>query len=468
VHEAERGVTRLADFFVCEPGLGQERRAVASMEQVDVAFQPDSLQAFSIGAASCAVPGASKGLEEVHRRFGKLPWHELIAPAIELARGGVEITPAQDFLHQILDPILRHSAEGRRVYGLEGMRYQTGNVVRLPDLAGTLEQLAAEGAVALYGGDLGRRLVEHMHEEGGKITLEDIERYRVVWRRLVRSSYRSCEFVSNPPPSSGGILIAYGLRLLDELGEGGAPGSTEALVRLIEVMREQTRARSGGSYLSYLRRGGLAARVLSDDSVREAVARVRRSAPGKPEPGRPTGTTHISVVDSCGNAASLTCSLGSGSGVIVPGTGIHLNNILGEDDLVLGGEQPGERLTSMMAPSIVLVAGRPRLVLGSAGSVRLRGAIMQTVVNVIGHGLPVEEAVTRARVHLDEPLVQCEGGEDVDAATLDRLEALGYELARWRGRNVFFGGVSAVELCSDGSLAAAGDPRRGGHGMVVA
>lgn len=467
LHEAGSGRTRLADFFVCEPGSGRGRKAAASMEQVDVAFEPDSSQAFSIGAASCAVPGASKGLEEVHRHFGKLPWRELIAPAIELARRGVEITPAQDFLHQILDPILRHGAEGRRVYELEGRRYQTGDVLRLPDLARTLEQLAAEGAGALYGGELGRRLVAHMEDEGGKITLEDIERYRVIWRRPVRSSYRGCEYVSNPPPSSGGILVAYGLRLLDELGEGGAPGSAEALARLIEVMREQTRARSGRGYSSSLRRGGLAGRLLSERSVNEGVARVCRSAPGEPEPGRPTGTTHISVVDSCGNAASLTCSLGSSSGVIVPGTGIYLNNMLGEDDLVAGTERPGERLTSMMAPSIVFARGRPRLVLGSAGSVRLRGAIMQTVTNVIGHGLPVEEAVNRARVHLDEPVVQCEGGDDVDAAVLNRLEALGYELARWRDRNLFFGGVSAVEVRAGGALAAAGDPRRGGHGMVV-
>jgi len=132
-----------------------------------------------------------------------------------------------------------------------------------------------------------------------------------------------------------------------------------------------------------------------------------------------------------------------------------------------GGERPGERLTSMMAPSIVFSRGRPRLVLGSAGSVRLRGAIMQTVLNVIGHGLSVEEAVTRARVHLDEPIVQCEGGGDIDLAVLDRLEALGYELVRWRDRNLFFGGVSAVEVRADGTLAAAGDPRRGGHGVVV-
>ena len=467
VHEAERGVTRLADFFTCVPGLGAGRRADARMDEITVEFEPDSWQKFSVGGASCAVPGVPKGLEEVHRRFGRLPWRELTEPAIELARAGVEITPAQDFMHKILDSVLRRSEEGRRVYGLQERRYTTDDHLKLPDLARTLEQLAAEGAGALYGGELGRRVIARVQEEGGEFTPEDLERYRVVWRRPVRAGYRGCEFVSNSPPSSGGILIACGLRLLDRLGEGGEPGSVGALVRMIEVMREQTRARSG-RFSADLRRGGLAGRLLSDGATEEAAARVLAAEPGLAEPGRPTGTTHISVVDSSGNAASLACSLGSGSGVIVPGTGIHVNNILGEEDLVLGGELPGERLTSMMAPSIVLVAGRPRLVLGSAGSVRLRGAIMQTVVNAIGHGLSVEEAVTRPRVHLDEPLVQCEGGDAVDSATLDRLEALGYELARWRGRNLFFGGVSAVELCSDGSPAAAGDPRRGGHGMVVA
>jgi gamma-glutamyltranspeptidase/glutathione hydrolase len=467
VHEAKSGVTRLADFFTCVPGLGRGRRAGARMETIRVEFEPGSLQDFSVGGASCAVPGASKGLEEAHRRYGRLPWRELAAPAIELARSGVEITPAQDFMHKILDAILRRSDEGRRVYDLRGRRYTTGDRLELPDLAQTLEQLAVEGAGALYGGELGRRVIAQVQEEGGEFTREDLERYRVIWRRPVRARYRGCEFVANPPPSSGGILVAFGLRLLDRLGEGGAPGGVAALARMIEVMREQTRAR-GGSFSSGLRRGGLAARLLSEGSVEEAAARVLATEPGLAEPGRPTGTTHISVLDSGGNAASLTCSLGSGSGVIVPGTGIHLNNILGEEDLVSGSERPGERLTSMMAPSIVLCGGRPQLVLGSAGSVRLRGAIMQTVANVIGHGLPVEEAVTRPRVHLDEPLVQCEGGDGVDEAALARLEQLGYELARWRGRNVFFGGVSAVELRPDGALAAAGDPRRGGHGLVVA
>jgi gamma-glutamyltranspeptidase / glutathione hydrolase len=122
-------------------------------------------------------------------------------------------------------------------------------------------------------------------------------------------------------------------------------------------------------------------------------------------------------------------------------------------------------LTSMMAPSVVLDGGRPRLVVGSAGSVRLRGAILQIVLNATVHGMDVGKAIAQARVHLEEPHLHCEGG--ADPAELDRLAQWGYELVRWRRRNLYFGGAAAVELLEDGSLDAAGDPRRGGHGVVV-
>jgi gamma-glutamyltranspeptidase/glutathione hydrolase len=230
-------------------------------------------------------------------------------------------------------------------------------------------------------------------------------------------------------------------------------------------MREQGRARAAG-FTRDLYRGGLAARLYSADNVRAALKRIRVGLEGRPETAE-RGTTQISVVDGHGNAASMTASTGSGSGVIVPGTGIHMNNMLGEYDLNPGGDaaRPGARLTSMMAPSIVLRRGRPHLVVGSAGSVRLRGAILQAVVNVVDHGLGVEEAIDAPRVHLEEPHLHCEGG--ADAAELDRLEALGYDVVRWRRRNLYFGGVSAVEVGTGGTLAAAGDPRRGGHGIVV-
>jgi gamma-glutamyltranspeptidase/glutathione hydrolase len=233
------------------------------------------------------------------------------------------------------------------------------------------------------------------------------------------------------------------------------------MAQMVELMRAQEAVRDS-SFAAGLQRGGLQKRLFDSRALAAAARRLRS---GPPEITR--GTTHISVVDAGGNAASLTASTGSGSGVFVPGTGIQLNNMLGEQDLSPAGRspKPGVRFTSGMAPSIVLRDGRPRLVVGSAGSKRLRGAIFQIVVNAVGHDLAVDEAIERPRVHFDDPHVQCEGGND--PVELDRLASWGYEVVRWRGRNLYFGGAAGVEYRADGTLAAAGDPRRGGHGVVV-
>jgi len=468
VHRASDRSTRLADFFVASPGVGLRRPRRGEMQIVDVGFGETTTQPFRIGPASCAVPGVVAGLESAHRRYGRLPWAELVAPAVELARAGVQLTRSQAHLHALLDPILRSLPEGRRLYSrANGERLVAGDTLRLPDLAESLDDVARRGAGAIYGGERARAIVAAVREGGGELTLDDLRSYRVVWRTPVRLPFRGHQFVSNPPPSSGGALIAYGLALLDRLPPS-APGSAEALAALAAVMREQSRARDG-AFARDLHRGGLAARLLDAEHLRAARTRIRRElARGiPPEPASVGGTTHVSALDAEGNAASVSTSTGSGSGVVVPGTGIYLNNMLGEYDLV-GGRSipPGRRLTSMMSPSIVLDAGgRPRLVVGSAGSARLRGAVTQIVVNVVAHGLDVHEAIEAPRVHLDGPHLHCEGGHaDTELA---RLEARGYDVVRWRRRNLFFGGAAAVEVGAGGAAAAAGDPRRGGAGVVV-
>ena len=468
IHRAADRVTRLVDFFVTAPGLGRTRAAHGEMQVVDVGFGETTTQPFRIGPASCAVPGAVAGLEAAHRAFGRLPWRELVAPAAELAREGVLLTRPQAHLHALLDPILRASPEGRRMYSRpNGERLVAGDRFRVPDLADTLDAVSRKGAGALYRGGRARALVAAVRDGGGELTLDDLRSYRVIWRRPVRTGFRGTVFLSNPPPSSGGVLVAFGLALLDTLPDA-APGSAEAIASLAAVMREQALARSG-SFTRDLHRGGLAARLLGPASLRAARRRIERELErgAAVEPASVGGTTHVSAIDADGNAASVSTSTGSGSGVIVPGTGIYLNNMLGEFDLVGGRTVPaGRRLTSMMAPSIVLdPRGSPRLVLGSAGSARLRGAITQIARNVVQHGLDVEEAITAPRVHLDGTHLHCEGGHD-DAA-LAQVERLGYDVVRWRRRNLFFGGAAAVEIRADGSLAAAGDPRRGGAGVVV-
>jgi gamma-glutamyltranspeptidase/glutathione hydrolase len=466
VHRASDRSDRLLDFFVAIPGRGAARVEPSAMDEVEVPFDKHTIQLFRIGGASCGVPGVVAGLGEAHRLYGRMPWPELVAPAAEVARNGIDLNPQQAFLHSILDVALRAEAEGRRIYG-ERAPLAAGERLAMTDLADTLDLLASEGAIAFYRGPLARALSRTVRERGGLLTEEDLAQYRVIRRRPVRAPYGAFEFVSNPPPSSGGILIAFALRILDRLGSPGTPGSVEAVAALAEVMREATLARGAG-FQRNLYRGGLADRLLGDPSVQAAARRARSRGPvSRREPAGAPSTTHISVVDAAGNAASLSASTGCGSGVIVPGTGVHMNNMLGETDLNAGERRAGagKRLTSMMAPSIVLADGRPRLVVGSAGSIRLRAAILQIVVNVIGHRLRVDEAISAPRVHLEGERLNIEGG--IDPSVMDALEARGYDVVRWNDLNLYFGGASAVALEEDGRLEAAGDPRRGGAGVVV-
>ena len=466
VHRARDRSTRVFDFFVAVPGLGG-RRPAGEMTAVEVDFSGGSTQVFRIGGASVAVPGTVAGLEAAHRSFGSLPWRELFAPAVALARAGVELTREQAYLHEILDPILRHTPESRSIYGRDGTHLAAGDRIAMPDLAATMATLAEEGAAPLYRGDLARAVVAHVREQGGALTERDLREFRVVRRRPVSAPFAGHELRSNPPPSAGGVLIGYGLRLLERGRLGGPPGSPAAAALLVEVMREQARARDR-RFAAQLHRGGLARRLHATEALDLAWARMQAAADARREPATAGGTTHVSVLDAAGNAASLSISTGAGSGVVVPGTGIQLNNMLGEFDLdETGGDaRPGVRLTSGMAPSLALAEGRPRLVLGSAGSLRLRGAVLQVAANVLGHGLGVDEAVKRPRVHWDGDVVHCEGGTAPDVA--EELERRGHAVAAWRALNLYFGGVAAVERLPDGTLAAAGDPRRGGHAVVVA
>ena len=217
-------------------------------------------------------------------------------------------------------------------------------------------------------------------------------------REPVRVRYRGRDVLTNPPPSAGGTLIAYALALLD--ADPGGPG----LERLVEVM-ERAQSERTPEFLAGLDEPGFAARFLSSRGVGTG----------------PLGsTTHIAVLDRDGWACSVTCSNGSCSGEVVPGTGIHLNNMLGEQDLnPLGFHRhpPGRRLPSMMAPTVVLREGSPQLVLGSAGSNRIRSAILQTIIRVVDEGMRAGPAVQAPRVHVEDGIVYVEPG--IDTAVLE-------------------------------------------------
>src|SRR6187551_43676 len=299
VHHARDRSTRVLDHFVAVPGLGLRRPGAHAMEAVGIDFTPESSQFFRIGPASCAVPGATAGLGEAHRRFATLPWRTLLEPAIAHAREGVVLLEPQAYLHALLDPILRHTDEGRAMYSLNGNHLVAGDRLVLDDLGRTLEQLAEKGPNDLYTGELARELSKYIRDGSGDITLRDLRLYRVIQRRPVRVPFLGYEFHSNPPPSRGGVLIGLGLQLLDRLGVAGPPGSAEAIAQLVEIMREQEASADDGRFTRELYRGGLARRLADPRHLAAAARRIRRQLPELKR-----GTTHISVVDAQGNAAS--------------------------------------------------------------------------------------------------------------------------------------------------------------------
>lgn len=383
------GVATLVDCFFAVPS-----RTLGPIEELTVDFG-STTQSYHVGEGSVAVPGLLAGLVHVHARLGHLDWAELVEPAIELARGGVEVNSAQEFLHQILVAVLQRDEGGRRIYGGTD-RLDTS------DLVATLELVRDDpsGAVRMLLPELG----------------PDLDAYTPLEREPLWTTIDDRVVLTTPAPSRGGAIAAAAL-------EGFVHASS---------LHEQALA--------------------------------LRDAYGRDSFGGITGTTHISVVDAAGTAAGLSSTLGAGSGVHRGGT--QLNNMLGEFDVIGRGELvPGERLASMMTPTLVLEHGRPRLVLGSAGSVRLAGAIAQVAAAVLA-GASVGEAITRPRIHVvGERELHLEGGWPEDAAAA--LPPGAWDTTLWQGLNLYFGGAAAVELRPDGTLDAAGDPRRGGHGIVV-
>ena len=427
----------LLDFFVEAPGRGADPAARSPLVPIDVWFE-DAVQTFHVGAAACGVYGTPAGICEAHRRFGTVALPDLVAPAAALARAGAEINAQQAYIFKLLEPITATTPEARAKYWCGDRVGRAGDRLRDPELASALERLGNEGEEPFYRGDIAAAVCERMAAQGGTITAADLAGYRVAARGPVEVGYRGHEVLTNPPLSAGGILIAYVLAALDR--EPGPP----TLARVLEAMRDAHLQRTP-EFLEGLARPGFLDEFLGSQLG---------------------STTHISALDADGLACAVTCTNGEGSGIVVPGTGIHLNNMMGEEDLSPQGfftHPPGRRLPSMMAPTVVRREGEVQLVLGSAGSNRIRSAILQVILGVIDHGLDLEAAVEAPRAHWEGGVVYLEPGVDEAAvATVD------HPLVRFRELNIFFGGVQAVGRDpATRELAGAGDPRRGGAAVVV-
>lgn len=417
----------LLDFFVAAPSAG----ARAPLVPVDVSFG-DASQVFHVGASSVGVPGTPRGLEDAVRRWGSLPLADLAAPAAALARAGVALNEAQAYIFEILEGILLSTGEATSEFTRDGRALRAGETFRSEGLAETIERFGAEGAEPFMRGDLARAIVASVRERGGTLSLADLAAFAPIPRAPAAVSYRGRRVLTNPPPSAGGTLLALALAHLD-----AADAPTPAA--LVDAMARAQSARTP-DFDAGLAEDGFLERFLS---------------------AQLGSTTHISAIDAAGHACAITCTNGEGSGLVVPGTGIHLNNIMGEEDLNPGGfftAPPGRRMPSMMAPTAVLTDDdQVQLILGSAGSNRIRSAILQVITGVLDHALDASAAVNAPRLHLEGTTVYSEPGLDLTALPP------AFTHTPFRARNLFFGGAQAVERDPvTHRLSGAGDPRRGG------
>ncbi len=451
----------LFDFFTQTP-LQKKSLHEIDFYPVEVDFG-DAVQSFHIGLGAMAVPGNILGVFEVHNKLGKLPFDVVASPAIHYAQNGIEISEFQACILKMLKPIILASNESRRIYAPNGTLKTTGEILVMKDFAATLTELAARGTEYFYSGEIAEKLVKDCQNRGGYLTLEDLKNYQVIQRKPLEFNYRGHTLLTNPPPSSGGTLIAFSLALLSSIDFTNIEfGSPHHLQILSLVMRLTNEARKNG-YDAYIYHPELAQNFLSHEHFQPYKQQLKRMV------NKLGSTTHISVIDSEGNAASVTTSHGEGCGYIIPGTGIMVNNMLGEDDLNPQGFHTwleNQRISSMMSPTIVLKDGKPEIVLGSGGSKRIRTAIFQVISNLIDWQMPVCEAVESPRCHWDNNIFNIEPGlqqKDMTNLLLDNDT----KLILWQQKNMFFGGVNTVSKTTTGVMEAAGDSRRSGVGVII-
>jgi gamma-glutamyltranspeptidase / glutathione hydrolase len=378
-------------FVACPRGRG-------SMLDLQVPFGEETVH-YSIGPASCGVPGLPAGLEALWRAHGRLPWARLCEPALRLARRGTELPSRHAACLAMLEPVMTLN-RGAALYAPHGRLLSSGDTVVHPGLVEALGVIGREGAGSVYRGSIAEVI---LGVPGVVVTRADLEAYEARWREPVEVAYAGTRFLTR----------------------GDLSGVPELLDRL-----PQLRGRS-------------------------ATERTLALAAALDGAGLDGHTTNVAVVDAEGRACVLTSSLGLGSGDFLPGFDLHLNSMLGETDLLVGELEPGKRMQSMMAPSLAFDAEGVALAIGSAGGTRLRTALATVAAGVLDEGLPPQDAVDRPRLHPAGGVLNAEPGVDEEALT--RLEASGRTVRRWRELHHYFGGVSLVSRSG-----AAADPRRDG------
>jgi gamma-glutamyltranspeptidase / glutathione hydrolase len=445
----------IMDFFATTPGRGLSTRPPLDFQRVTVDFGA-ATQHFHVGRAAAAIPGALPGLLATHSAYGTLPLRDILAPAIAYARHGYQLSTQVRWVNELLRPIVTLTEGVRDIFCDGDDIALAGSTQTNRPFADFLDALATDPRDARRDFDAAI-LGAFGPQNGGLITAEDLDTYKPTRRRPLQVSFRGAEILTNPPPASGGGLIAFALRLLETMDLGPFL-STQHLTSMAKTFRAVSEARLAG-YDANISDPATVAALLSDANLDSWVKRLA----ARQEETQLGGTTHISVLDAQGGAAAMTASNGEGCGYVLPDLGIHMNNFLGEEDInPLGFHrfEAGARMTTMMAPTLVLRNGEPQLVLGSGGSNRIRSAITSALVNALHFGQDPHTCVNAPRLHVEGDQLWFEA-EGTGPGASDTLGKLWPAAARFDGRNMFFGGVHMVGCTSEG-LVGGGDLRRGG------
>lgn len=428
------GAIHVRDFFVDTPGRGLPVQELnLHFLPMDVSY-PGSVQTFHVGLGSVAVPGLLAGILAAHEEFARLSLRSIVAPARRFAAEGIVVEPAQGLLIELCRGLMALTPESRRLVQRDGHWITTGDLLVNPDYAHFLDDLADGRILSLLSEPFAGPLLRVM-ADGGLVTAADLDAYCVVSRPPAIAERRGHTLFTNPPPSFGGSIIADTL----SVAPGVDAGDGAAWARVLTTLQEATAHRRSGALT----------------------------------PLAATGTTHCSAVDGDGMVAAMTTSNGVTSGFVIPGTGIQLNNMLGEADLNPDGfhaTPPGQRMGSMMSPSILAGPEGGVVALGTGGSERIRSSLVEVMIRMVDLGQDLSAAVSSARVHPNEDGLQVEPHlEDWMRAGLAQLpqDVLG-PVNVWPAPNPFFGGVNAVHRAADGSVTAVADGRRGGSAAVVA
>lgn len=391
-----------------------------------------------------------------------MPFKELVQPAIELAKKGMVVN---DFIHScflLVGPAVSSLPSGKALYQPEGEYKKTGELWKMPQFADTLEYLSKHGPDEFYKGEIAHKIVKDHAERGGYLTAEDFERYQVIERYPLRIPYRDYEICTNPPPSAGGSLVAFTLKMLEQEKLWKYPfGSPQHLNALTNAMKitYQSRAERLDTHIHH--------HQVTDFFFDQNYLALQQNQMPSKKASKLGSTTHFSVTDADHNIASITTSLGEGSGYAA--YGVMMNNMLGEEDLNPGGfhQWPTDhRITSMMSPTLVLKKGKPVLATGTGGANRIRSVIAQVISNYIDFGMQNEDIVSSPRLHWEAGKLDIEPGfTEESIAKINTSEEL--DILKWEKKAFYFGGAHSVIISDSGEQTPIGDERRTGAIRIV-